>query len=113
MLVWFVVLPILIVQLAILLRGCRFSNRDSDGLTSTRVGFCGEAVVLGGFAGVAATVANVFVAEASVLLHTEVRVATSGGVVRDFVTPVCWFSSHVTRLVCKVVNEVSTRSVRA
>ena len=70
MLVWFVVLPILIFQLAILLRGA---------FSPTRVGFCGEAEVLGGFAGVAATVANVFVAVASVLLHTEVRVATSGG----------------------------------
>jgi len=67
----------------------KYKTSDSDGLTSTRVGFCGEAGVLGGFASVAATVANVFVAEASVLLHTEVRVATSGGVVRDSVTPVC------------------------
>jgi len=86
MLVWFVVLSILFLPLAIVLRVCFFSNRDSDGLTFTFVGFCGEVGVVGGFAGVAATVANVFVAVASVLLHTVVRVAKNGGDVTGSVT---------------------------
>jgi len=36
-----------------------------------------------------------------------------GVVVWDSVTPVCWFSSHVTSLFCIVVREVSTRSQSA
>jgi len=109
LLIRFVVLLFLFLPLAIFFRVCLFSNRGSYSLTFMHVGFLDILGVVGGFAGVAATVANVFVAVSS----RDVRVATSGGVIRDSVAPLCWFSSPVASLFCIVEREVCTRSQSA